>query len=168
VEAPPRARLEHATGGPSRGVGSASLEGKGRGVLVEARVVGQRGAALEAREIGDPPGGANLPLHELIVHVVRAEVAAFADRERRRRFVRILSPEQIDAGAAVGKVDSGGRDATPAPAPDTAVAVALEAFGDGLYLVFVDDTEIDDLDALITVTPATRLRFVRLTALAGG
>jgi hypothetical protein len=48
------------------------------------------------------------------------------------------------------------------------VARALEAFGDGLFLAVLDGGQIDDLDAPVTVTPSSRLRLVRLVALAGG
>ena len=45
---------------------------------------------------------------------------------------------------------------------------AVQAFGDGLYLAVLDGRQIDDLDASVTVTPSSRLRLVRLVALAGG
>jgi hypothetical protein len=55
-----------------------------------------------------------------------------------------------------------------APAPDVAISRALQAFGDGLYFAVLDGAQIDDLDAPLTVTPSSRLRLVRLVALAGG
>ena len=51
--------------------------------------------------------------------------------------------------------------------PDEAVATALQAFLDGLYLVFIDDVEQRDLDAQVFLTPESKLTFLRLTFLAG-
>jgi hypothetical protein len=134
---------------------------------VEVRVVGRRGPGIEPRELAAPEER-SLSLRDLLAHVVRGEVAAFGDRQELRRFVRVLSPDEIAAGAAAGKVDSGCRAPTGPVDVEAAVATAIEAFADGLYLVLLDDDQVDDLDALVEVTPATRVRFVRLTALAGG
>ena len=55
-----------------------------------------------------------------------------------------------------------------APADDVAVARAVEAFDDGLYYVVVDGAVVSELDAPLTLTADSRLRLVRLVALAGG
>jgi hypothetical protein len=51
---------------------------------------------------------------------------------------------------------------------DTAVETAVQAFEDGLYVVFVDDQEQAELDAELWLKPDSRMKFVRLTFLAGG
>lgn len=136
-------------------------------MLVEARSVGRKGTAVEPREIPDlVTGGATLA--DLIAHVVRVEVAAYDARDAARRVVRMLTESEIAAAAAAGKVDPGGRPRTGAPEPAAAVAAALEAFADGRLLVFVDERQVTALDDEIEAEPATRVRFVRLTALAGG
>lgn len=48
------------------------------------------------------------------------------------------------------------------------VHAALEAFEDGLYFVFIDDRQIETLDERVTVGAGSRVRFLRLVALAGG
>jgi hypothetical protein len=80
----------------------------------------------------------------------------------------MLTPGDLAAGQATGRIVSGGRHVPSAPAAETAVARAVQAFGDGLYLAVLDGEQIDDLDAPLTVTPSSRLRLVRLVALAGG
>jgi hypothetical protein len=50
---------------------------------------------------------------------------------------------------------------------ESAVATALEAFVDGLYLVILDDVEYRDLDAIVHVEPDSRITFLRLAFLAG-
>ena len=50
---------------------------------------------------------------------------------------------------------------------DLAIGQALQAFEDGLFLLFVDEEEKKTLEDLVILTPETRIRVIRLTALAG-
>jgi len=82
--------------------------------------------------------------------------------------VQVLSAKEIEAGAARGKVDSGGRDLNQEVDEEEAVGVALQAFEDGLYLVIIDDREYRELDAEVFLQPESRITFLRLIMLAGG
>lgn len=107
-------------------------------------------------------------LRELLVALVRHEVAAYARRREASRALRVLTPADLARGAATGVV---GREARAVPAPPDeaeAVARALEAFTDGLVLVLVDGTPVEDLDAPVTVRADSTVRLVRLVALTGG
>jgi hypothetical protein len=112
----------------------------------------------------------SITLRALIAQVVQAELAAYQERQAARQTVRALTAGQITAGAARGKIDSGGREIQPENNVDveTAVAAALEAFEDGLYFVFVDGRQLEILDAPLQLTPGSAVSFVRLVALAGG
>jgi hypothetical protein len=111
---------------------------------------------------------ANLSLRSLLAHIVLAEVSAFETRQSQRRLLRILSPEQIQLGVEQGKVDSGGSELDQKVEAQAAVEVALQAFEDGLYFVFVDDIQIEDLDAMVALKPTSQLLFLRLVPLVGG
>ena len=54
------------------------------------------------------------------------------------------------------------------PSEEQALATALEAFEDGLYLVIVDGQELRQLDQQVFLQPESRVTFVRLIMLAGG
>ncbi len=116
-------------------------------------------------ELGD---GGSVTLRDLIERVVRHEVAAFQQRQEERKVLRALTARQIEEGAARGKIDMGGRDLQQEVDPDDAVANALEAFEDGLYLVVVDGVEQRSLDSQVFVNANSRVAFVRLVMLAGG
>jgi len=120
------------------------------------------------RDLGD---GGPFTLRDLITHVVHREVAAFEKRRETRRLDRVLSREQIDEAAERGKISAEGRDPKLGPPirvdVGSAVAVALEGFVDGLYLVAIDDLEYRDLDAIVHLDPDSRVTFIRLTFLAG-
>lgn len=143
-------------------------------LTIKGKAIGRRRPVFEDFSIPPPDDrgdGGPLKLRDLIEHVARREVAAFEERQEARRLDRVLSPGQIDEGAARGKVDPAGRDPDLGPAPkvdaDSAVAVALEAFVDGLYLVAIDGLEYRDLDAIVHLQPDSRVTFIRLTFLAG-
>lgn len=115
---------------------------------------------------GDP-GDHGLTLRDLIDRIVRAEVAAYETRREARRLDRVFTKHQIDAQAAAGRVAPEGRETPPAPSPDEAVAAALVAFEDGLYIVAIDGREVRSLDEQVFITTDSRVTFIRLVFLAG-
>jgi hypothetical protein len=144
-------------------------------ITVEARVVGRRKPLIAGRQVslvlppGDAGAGAELRLRDLLTLVVRQEVQAFAQRSEEQRLIRVLSPDQISEGVAKGKVSMGGvESADPPISEETSVTVALQGFIDGLYFVFLDDRQQEDLDAVVSLQPESTLTFIRLVALAGG
>jgi hypothetical protein len=48
------------------------------------------------------------------------------------------------------------------------IARALEAFGRNAFFLIVDDTQVDDLEQAVEISPLTRVSFVRLVQLVGG
>ena len=116
-------------------------------------------------ELGD---GGSLTLRDLIDRVVRAEVEAFKKRQKERTLFRALTERQIQERAAKGKVEIGGSDLDQKVDADEAVATALQAFEDGLYLVVVDEQEQRSLDAQVFLQQDSKVAFVRLVMLAGG
>ena len=109
-----------------------------------------------------------LMLRDLLTQIVLAVVAGFAAEQSQRRLMRILSPVEIHLGVDSGKVDSGGSDLEQVVDPEWAVENALQAFTDGLYFVFLDDQQQENLDATVTLQPHSELLFLRLVALVGG
>jgi hypothetical protein len=140
-------------------------------LTVSATAIGRKRPIVADFSVPVPDGlatGQTLLLRDVIEHVVRAEVAAFRDRQAERRLFRALTAKQIEEGLAAGKVTAGGSDLDQAVDVDQAVATALEAFSDGLFLVVVDDAELQDLNAVVPLAESSRLTFIRLTMLAGG
>ena len=140
-------------------------------MFIETRLLGRKSRPLDGWAVPGPPitdgDGDRLTLRELITRVVRAQVAAFDQRERARRFVRVLTDAEIDEGAARGRVDPGGRPVTGPVDVEQAVGVALQGFEDGIYLVILDGVEQRDLDREVFVSAESKLVFLRLTFLAG-
>jgi len=151
----------------------------GATITVEAKVVGRRQPVVSGWRVPFPtaPEGGNtgesgdLRLRDLLATVVRQETLLFQQRQEERRLARVLSPEAIQQGAVRGKIDMGRPREARADDEvdaDAAVAVALQAFADGLYFVFLDGRQQEDLDAPVQPRPDSTLTFIRLVALAGG
>lgn len=67
-----------------------------------------------------------------------------------------------------GKVDAGGSDLDQVVESEQAVETALQAFIDGLYFVFLDEQQQENLDEIVTLQPHSQLLFLRLVPLVGG
>lgn len=107
-------------------------------------------------------------LRDLLVLLVRHELAAYEQRRTATKTLRVLTPADLARGVDTGSYGREAR-AAAAPPPETqAIERALEAFGDGLFFVFIDDVQVEALDAPIAIGPDSTLRLVRLVALAGG
>lgn len=134
---------------------------------VQGKILGGKRQLFEEFSVPPPVAGA-LTLRTLLGHVVRQEVAAFHGRQTERRLLRALTAKQIEQGLAKGKVESGGSTLDQKVDVEQAVAAVIEAFQDGLFLIVLDDAELKELDAPVTLTVASRLTFIRLALLAGG
>ncbi len=145
----------------------------GSTITIQTRCLGQRKPLLADWSIPFPPdlldGGDPLTLRDLITRIVLAEVEAFRTRQSEQRFLRVLTRQEIGEGVAKGRVVSGQREIPPQPVDEQhAVATALQAFEDGLYLVTVDGRQESQLDREVHVRSDSRVTFIRLTMLAGG
>ncbi len=136
-------------------------------MLVQGKALGRKKPLFDEFSV-PPPVAGEVTLRGLLGHVVRHEVEAFRERQAERRLLHALTAKQIDAGLAKGKVDSGGSALDQKVDVEAAIAAAVEAFQDGLYLVVLDETELKDLDAPLSLTGSSRLTFIRLSLLAGG
>lgn len=141
-------------------------------LTLNIRQLGRRAPLEPDWSIPWPPeedgGGEPLTLRQLITRIVRQEVAAFRQRHERRKLERVLAPAEIEQGLTRGRVESGGRTDRQEVDDDSAVATALQAFEDGLYLVILDGEELRELDQEVFVLSDSQLTFLRLVMLAGG
>ena len=134
-------------------------------MIVEGKVVGSR-AAFDSVPLHVHRSPATL--RTLLEDLVRQEVERFNDRQEHQTLLHVLSERQLADAAVRGKVMSGGREEAQRANVDEAIHVALRAFRDGLYFVFLDERQLEDLDEDLTITNASTLLLLRLTPLAGG
>lgn len=137
-------------------------------LTVSGKVIGKTQPIFTDWQLPLPEIEGALTLRNLLTQIVRAEVAGFEARQRQRRLIQVLSPAQISLGVEQGKVDLGGSDLDQEVDLERSIETALQAFTDGLYFVFLDDQQQENLDEIVTLKPNSQLLFLRLVALVGG
>ena len=134
-------------------------------MIVETKMVGRR-TPFERLPVELPDGP--YTLEGLLAQLVQQEVAAYQERQNRVGLLNILTEPELTAGAAAGKVIAAPQARSGSVDVQDATRVALRAFGDGLYYVFLDDVQIESLSQPLTLRPDSTLLLLRLTALVGG
>lgn len=141
-------------------------------ILVDGKVIGQKRPLFTDWHVELPPvdesNGGRLKLRDLIRYIVDKEVDAFKNRQEERKLARVMSRQEIAQGVERGKVDPGERDLEQSVDNEEAVAIALKAFEDGLYFVFIDEVQQTNLDSEVFLKTNSKVVFLRLTALVGG
>ena len=87
--------------------------------------------------------------------------------ERSRQGTCVLTEENIHDMADVGKIAFGIIYGNQEPDVENAIAVATQAFEDGLYRVFVNGEETEQLDGRLALQEGDEVSLIRLTMLAG-
>lgn len=134
-------------------------------MIVETKIVGRR-TPFESRPI-DLPAGEHT-LQSLLEHLVAHEVAAYHERQNAVGILRVLTEQELKDGAAQGKIQIAPQERSGTVTVEEATHTALRGFKDGLYYVFVDDEQIEQLEQPVNLKPDSTLLLLRLTALAGG
>ena len=141
-------------------------------LTISGKTLGVRKPLFADWSLPLPPGcqgDGGLTLRELISRIVQSETQAFRERQGQRQFLRALTSRQISQGAEKGKIESGGSEIPlQSVDDDQAIAVACQAFEDGIFLVVIDGKDQRELDREIHLRADSRVTFVRLTLLAGG
>ncbi|MBQ1517516.1 MAG: hypothetical protein IIZ46_04885 [Clostridia bacterium] len=106
-------------------------------------------------------------VEELIKAAVAATVNEYNERRESSDLITVLTPGLIEDKAQTGKVSFGVNYGEKSPDLETAVNNALEAFADGIVVIFADDKKLDSLDEAIDINEIKSLTFVKLTMLAG-
>ncbi|RRJ92246.1 hypothetical protein EG240_03455 [Paenimyroides tangerinum] len=106
-------------------------------------------------------------LKELIEQCVKSEVKRYNEKREEIKLMSFLSPKDIQEQSETGKIGFGDLENRELAQVDEAIANALLAFEDGLYVVFVDDEEIKSFEQSIDLKPDSVIAFIRLTFLTG-
>ena len=133
---------------------------------INLKQIGQRKQKIAPVDVDYSP--VPKTLRDLIIQTVTTCVNSYNERVRRGESnVKPRSESQISDMADIGKIafgiNYGGREQEM----DKAVSNALQAYKDGIYRVFLNDNELDNLDGTIELKENDSLTFIKLTMLAG-
>lgn len=106
-------------------------------------------------------------LRDLIIALVDAELSAYNRREPGEMLKALLSQDEIDRMAEVGKVGFGRIHAQVKADRIKAEENALQCFEDGIIRVVAGDDELTSLDEPVPAQDGVTYTFIRLTFLAG-
>lgn len=104
-------------------------------------------------------------LRELIADTVTICVNDYVMRMEKGQSV--IDQEAMDDMASVGKIAFGIIYGERKPDVQEAIDAAIAGFRDGLFRVFLNDEEIEELDESINFREGDVVTFIRLTMLAG-
>lgn len=97
---------------------------------------------------------------ELIAYKVRQEVADYRAYKRPGLSGEYLSPEAL--------INTPSRDALVPGEADDEIARAQRAFAHRDFMIVIDDQRIFDPGAVVTLSPETRVEFIKILPLVGG
>jgi ABC-type proline/glycine betaine transport system substrate-binding protein len=106
-------------------------------------------------------------LRELIAAVVSDNVKSFNNKIEGYRIIEYLTDEQIKDKLVRGRVSFGEVYNETMADVDMAIEAAILAYEDGIFRVFIGESEGAGLDEKISINEEETLIFVRLTMLTG-
>ncbi len=106
-------------------------------------------------------------VRELIVQSVHTCVADYNRRVKRGHGATPLSREEIARKSEIGKIAFGINYGEKEAKEEDAVKNALLAYEDGLFCIFIGETEAGGLEDAIVLGEGDAVTFIRLTMLSG-
>lgn len=134
-------------------------------IYVRVKAIGKRKDILAPTPYTIPDGICSL--RQLLTAVVQKEVAQYNSKEAEAQLIPFLTQHELDDQAKIGKVSFGTIYSDKKADPGKAVANAIQCWEDGLVRVFMNDEELAELDAPLTIEAQAVFTFMRLTFLAG-
>ena len=108
-----------------------------------------------------------ISLRAFLKELVRIEVERYLEKSVDRQVIPYLTAEEVEAGAAAGKVGFGRIYSEKKPDLEQAQENALQCFTDGLVRVFQNETELTELDGKMELKAGDTFTLIRFTFLAG-
>ncbi len=134
-------------------------------IFVSVKQAGKRKEYITRKELVLDKAPTNL--RELISEVVSLNVNEFNNKISGPQIIMYLCDADIENQLKTGKVGFGEHWNPQAADVNKAVETALLAFTDGIFRVFIGDTEVESLDDDISLNENDVLTFIRFTMLAG-
>lgn len=106
-------------------------------------------------------------VRELILAVTAAGVKEYNERMENSELLTYLTREEMDDKAQSGKIGFGVNYGDKKADLLAAQENSIQCFEDGIYRIFIDDEQLEELDKKITISEQSIFTFVRLTMLAG-
>ena len=134
-------------------------------VYIQVKQLGKRKCSIEKMPVdfATPPAS----VQELIEAIVSWQVSEYNERLQQSEVLKYLTQEEVENKATSGKVGFGVNYNGKPAAEAEAITNALQSYEDGIFRIFIDDTEAGELTSSIQLEEESTLTFIRLAMLSG-
>ncbi|HAQ08143.1 MAG TPA: hypothetical protein DCR24_11720 [Bacillus bacterium] len=134
-------------------------------LFISMKSIGKRKNVISKQTVQLPstPGSLRVLLSELVTW----NVQQLAEKDEEIHLVNYLTETEVNHQAINGKVGFGAIYNKKKPDLTEAIQTAIQAFEDGLFLVFINSEQVEALDAPLEMADGDEVVFIRLTMLAG-
>lgn len=138
-------------------------------IYLSIKMIGKRRPIIEKKPLALTDAFCEKPtLENFLRLVVRQEVIAYTTKVADKTILPYLDGKTINEMATHGKVTFGDIHREEVAVVEKAIATALQAFEDGLFLVLIDGGKCETLAQPIQFRANSEVVFLRLVALSGG
>ena len=134
-------------------------------IFINVKQAGNRKNYIEKEEVNlklKP-----LTLRELIELIVTQNVKEFNEGIKSKNMIGYLTEEEIEKKIEIGKISFGEKYNQNSQNTQKAIETAYLAYEDGIFTVFIGETETGNLDEKIELKEDDTLTFIKFTMLAG-
>ena len=132
---------------------------------IQIKQLGKRKCSIEKIPIDFPVPPVNV--QGLIEAIVSWQVCEYNERLQQSEVLKYLTQEEVENKTASGKVGLAVNYNGKPAAEVEAITNALQSYEDGIFRIFMDDTEAGDLSSPIQLKEESTLTFIRLAMLSG-
>ena len=136
-------------------------------LTVSAKQLGRKQALIVNKVIEIEDIGPHPTVQRLIEAVVDQQVRQYNNKPLEKNLLPFLDQEAVDIAEKSGKIGFGSIYNESKADPFEARKVALQAFADGLFVLFADEQEFTKAEETMDIQSITIITFIRLTFLAG-
>ena len=144
---------------------TSSIHKENMRVYIQIKQLGKRKCSIEKIPIDFPVPPVNV--QGLIEAIVSWQVCEYNERLQQSEVLKYLTQEEVENKTASGKVGFAVNYNGKPAAEVEAITNALQSYEDGIFRIFMDDTETGDLSSPIQLKEESTLTFIRLAMLSG-
>ena len=134
-------------------------------VYVQVKQLGKRKCNIEKSPVDFPVPPVDV--QGLIEAIVSWQVCEYNERLQQSEVLKYLTQEEVENKATSGKVGFAVNYNGKPAAEVEAITNALQSYEDGIFRIFIDDTETEDLSSPTGLKEESTITFIRLAMLSG-
>jgi hypothetical protein len=136
-------------------------------IFIKIKQAGKRRLVLEKQPLEIAEIGQHPTLEQLISAIVSQQVELYNSEQIDKPIFDFINQKELNNKASTGKVGFGAIYREEKADLQKSIRIALDAFTDGIFIVFLNDKLIEKLDEKVVLDEKSVLTFVKVTLLIG-